>query len=191
MSEPVQRIGEPLRSAKAARPQRSEARSARPRQSVYQGLGQAVPGRAERRTISNPAPSKRLLHRSSRDPCAVNQTAAVAQHLPPPRPRNKKSPRRGTNATSPGTFWSRHRLAVGTLIIPHRPRLRQSPHHLARGGPSPRGGRWEGLSLAPALSTSAALRSKPPTTQAQQKIAARQLTKEWKRCKLMVVRPFR
>ena len=122
MSEPLQRIGEPLRSAKAARPQRSEARSARPRQSAYQGLGQAVPGRAEPRTISNPAPSTRLLPWQQPRPLRGRSDGGSRAASAAPKPRNKKSPRRGTNATSPRAFLvkaspRRH----STCIIPHFP----------------------------------------------------------------------
>ena len=177
-SEPLQRIGEPLRSAKAARPQRSEARSARPRQSVYQGLGQAVPGRAERRTTSIHAPWQRLLPwqqpRSLRGQSDGGSRAASAA---PKAAQQKKPPER----------YKRH--LSGDFLVKASPR-RRTPvlYHIAPGfvnpsiaspedGPSPRGGRWVGLSLAPSLSTSAALRSKPPTTHAQQKIAVRELTK--------------
>ena len=179
MSEPLQRIGEPLRSAKAARPQRSEARSARPRQSVYQGLGQAVPGRAERRTISIHAPCKRLLPWQQPRPLrGKSEGGSRAASAAPKAAQQKKAP--GEVQTPPlrGLFWSRHRLAVTAPVLYHTfPASSIPPPPRQNSGPSPRGGRWVGLSLAPALPTTAALRSKPPTTHAQQKIAARELTK--------------
>ena len=75
------------------------------RQSALQGLckGAAGPSGAAHH-IQSTHPGSVCCLGSSRDPCAANQMAAVAQHLPPPRPRNKKSPRRGTNATSPRAF---------------------------------------------------------------------------------------
>ena len=115
---------------------------------------------------------------SSRDPCAANQMAAVAQHLPPQSRATKKAP--GEVQTPPlrGLFGQGYRPAVTAPVLYHTfPASSIPPPPRQNSGPSPRGGRWVGLSLAPALSTSAALRSKPPTTHAQQKIAARELTK--------------
>ena len=58
------------------------------------------------------------------------------------------------------------------------PRLRQSLHRFSRTAPPPWLGRAGGGSTPSLpLSTLAALRSKPPTTHSQQKIAARELTK--------------
>lgn len=178
MSEPLQRIGEPLRSAKAARPQRSEERSARPRQSVYQGLGQAVPGRAEPRTTSINAPSKRLLPWQQPRPLRGQSDGGSRAASAAPKPRNKKSPRRGTNATSPGTFWSRLSPRRRAPVLYHTFPASSIPPPPRQRAPPPWPGRAGGGSTpSHSLSTSAALRSKPPTTHAQQKIAARELTK--------------
>lgn len=149
------------------------------RQSALQGLCKGAAG-----------PSGAANHLHPRTLTASAALAAAANLARPIRWRQSRSICRpqgratkkvpGEVQTPPlrGLFGQGYCPAVGHLYYTTSPPASSIPSIVPpEDGPSPRGGRWEGLSLAPSLSTSAALRSKPPTTHAQQKIAARELTK--------------
>ena len=95
-----------------------------------------------------------------------------------PKAAQQKSPRRGTNATSPRAFLVKASPRRRAPVLYHTFPASSIPPPTRQRAPPPWTGRAGGGSTpSHSLSTSAALRSKPPTTHAQQKIAARELTK--------------
>lgn len=148
------------------------------RQSALQGLCKGAAG---------PSGAANHIHqRTLQASAALAAAATLARQIRWRQSRSICRPQAAQQKKTP-VRYKRHLTGIfsSRLSPRHRPSVL---YHTAPGfvkastaspetGPSPRGGRWVGLSLAPSLSTSAALRSKPPTTGTKQKIAARELTK--------------